>query len=112
LWRAPRGKTVGGVGFPRRLAGGDLLTWRGLWTGGPHIAVVGAAEGAVTVIQNHGWGVAETWLGVLWLDRAVGHYRWRPSLDRRGRINGPLAPVFDILKLGFKPPIPVPWNRE
>lgn len=51
---------------------GDLLTWRGLWTGGPHIAVVGEAEGP-------GGGAREDWLGGAWLDRAIGHLRWRPS---------------------------------
>jgi uncharacterized protein YijF (DUF1287 family) len=79
LWRTPEARRIGGAAFPKRLEAGDLLTWRGLWTGGPHIAVVGEADGPVTVIQNKGAGAREDWLGAAWLDRAVGHFRWRPA---------------------------------
>lgn len=78
LWRAVKDERTGGAEFPEALEPGDLLTWRGVFTGGPHIAVVGNAGWWPTIIQNHGRGVREDWLGQMWLDGAEGHFRWRP----------------------------------
>jgi hypothetical protein len=77
LWRAS-GWTWG-LGFAGKLLPGDLLTWRGFATGGPHIAIVSRGGLWPMVIQNHGLGAREDWLGEQWLDAANSHFRWLPS---------------------------------
>jgi uncharacterized protein YijF (DUF1287 family) len=74
VWRN-RGGVSDGTDFPEPLASGDILSWR---LGGrlPHIAFVGEAGDAPTVIHNIGWGAREEPLSRLSPHLPVGHYRW------------------------------------
>ena len=64
--------------MPGRLQPGDLLTWRTVPFGRPHIALVSEGGRWPMVIQNIGWGVGEHPLLEHWLDRTAGWFRWRP----------------------------------
>jgi len=77
-WRADSHSL--GVDFHGGLQPGDLLTWRGFWTGGPHVAIVASGGDWPRIIHNDGWGVREDLLLGRWLDAAEGHYRWRPVI--------------------------------
>jgi uncharacterized protein YijF (DUF1287 family) len=74
LWQND-GDTGDGAAFPEPLMAGDLLTWR-LGDRLPHVAVVGEAGDAPTVIHNIGWGAREEPLVRLSPHRPAGHYRW------------------------------------
>jgi uncharacterized protein YijF (DUF1287 family) len=77
LWRA---RTRGfGMDFHSALKPGDILTWRTFLNGGPHVAIVSQVGWWPSIVQNFGWGVQEDLLLMQWLDKAEGHYRWRPN---------------------------------
>lgn len=78
VWSANPKVRRGGADFPEYLEVGDIVTFRGLWTGGPHIAIVSADQPLISIVQNHGAGAREDLLAQLWLDRAHMHFRWRP----------------------------------
>jgi uncharacterized protein YijF (DUF1287 family) len=76
LWRA-RSRTVG-VDFHGALQPGDILTWRLVPGGAPHVAIVASVGLWPTIVQNLGWGVREDPLAMLWPNAAQAHHRWRP----------------------------------
>lgn len=74
LWRN-KGGVIDGTAFPEPLQAGDIVTWR-LSGRLPHIAFIGNAGEAPTVIHNIGWGARENALTDLSPHLPVGHYRW------------------------------------
>jgi uncharacterized protein len=76
VWRAAGGLAGG---FPGRMAPGDILTFRGVWAGGPHVAIVTQGGDWPSVVQNHGWGAYEAPLWMNLFDHPWGHFRWLPA---------------------------------
>jgi uncharacterized protein YijF (DUF1287 family) len=74
VWRNGGGVTDGAA-FPEPLMAGDILTWR-LNGRLPHIAIIGEAGDAPTIIHNIGWGARENALSGLAPHLPMGHYRW------------------------------------
>jgi uncharacterized protein YijF (DUF1287 family) len=74
LWRND-GAARDGTAFAASFAPGDLLTWR-LDGRLPHIAILGEAGDAPTVIHNIGLGTQEEPLALLAPHLPVAHYRW------------------------------------
>lgn len=74
VWRN-KGGVAGGAAFPETLQAGDIVTWR---LGGrlPHIAFIGEAGEAPTVVHNIGGGAREDSLTDLLPHLPAGHYRW------------------------------------
>jgi uncharacterized protein YijF (DUF1287 family) len=77
LWRSPGGRR--GSDFPGELQPGDILTWRCVPGGGPHVAVVSRGGLWPKIIQNIGLGVREDWLFLMWPHAAEAHFRWTPA---------------------------------
>ncbi len=80
LWEADGWRL--GVDFSGALRPGDLLTWRTLPGGRPHVAIVVAGGLWPRIVQNNGGGTREEPLALMAIHAAHGHYRWGPPLPR------------------------------
>lgn len=76
VWRAR--SHVWGFAFPGPLQPGDLLTWRTLPRGGPHVAIVVEGGRFPQIVQNNGGGTREELLLSMFPHAATALFRWRP----------------------------------
>jgi hypothetical protein len=76
VWRAK--SHVWGCAFPGPLRVGDLLTWRTLPRGGPHVAIVVAGGAFPRIVQNNGGGAREELLLTMFPHAATALFRWQP----------------------------------
>jgi len=77
LWEASSWQP--GFEFHGALLPGDILTWRGFFTGGPHVGIVVEGGRWPRIVHNHGWGSREDLLLLEWMDAAHAHFRWLPQ---------------------------------